>query len=94
MALAAVGAGLLPATMAMLVPIMLGRRRRRSVDDDLLRAAKATAPTYPPPDQPLEAEDLPPSVIEYSPFSPRPRKDLRQDVVTKDLPRGEQSRRI
>jgi len=33
MALAAVGAGLLPATMAMLVPLMLGRRRR-SVDSE------------------------------------------------------------
>lgn len=32
--LAAVGAGMLPATMAMVVPMMLGRRRRRDIRDE------------------------------------------------------------
>ncbi|OWR51720.1 hypothetical protein KGM_211372 [Danaus plexippus plexippus] len=44
--LAAVGAGMVPATMAMVVPMMLGRRRRRDLDytpqilhiDDILRS--------------------------------------------------------
>lgn len=31
--LAAVGAGLVPATMAMIVPLALGRRKRRSIND-------------------------------------------------------------
>lgn len=33
--LAAVGAGMVPATMAVLMPMMLGKRRRRSTDEIL-----------------------------------------------------------
>lgn len=66
MALAAVGAGLLPATMAMLVPIMLGRRRR-SVDEDAdLYSSPAKTVQGTAFDQPLEVEDSPPRVFDFA----------------------------
>ncbi|KAJ8984431.1 hypothetical protein NQ317_012494 [Molorchus minor] len=45
--LAGVGAGLLPATMAMLVPLaMSGRRRRRSIPPDVTSRVEITLPRY------------------------------------------------
>lgn len=41
--LAAVGAGMLPATMAMMIPMVLGRRRRSSKTDDSINALKKSS---------------------------------------------------